>query len=902
MLVPFVGVLAYLAAPVFGQRGDDAVGLYNIAAAVALVAYWLVYVLRRPTPALPWILIGVAATGWVGGDLVFTAVGGDPTVSVADGFYTVGYAGFIVATVLFLRRRTHERDLDSALDATLIGIAGFLFLWIGVIGPAWNDAGVSNAARLMSALYPLLDVVLLFFLARLLLAPGTVSPSVVVFVAAIAAVLVADMSYAVLQQTNSYVDGPWSAFDTMWLVGYALLPVAVLLGSREDPAAPPVPPKRPSRLVGLLAAGIALVSLPAADIASRSAGQPLTTVVLAAAGALIVTLVFTRFIRLHASLDAAFDEVDRQQQYYRAVADHASDSFVVLSPAGVVLDAAGSLQHLIGYDTDRALGADAFRIVHPDDRGLAQALLADALAQPGSTVAGEVRVATADGSYIWMEVFCTNLCAEPAVGGVVVNAHDVTARKEVEAELEHRALHDTVTGLANRALLRDRIETALARRGRERADVAVLFCDLDGFKLVNDTIGHEAGDEVLRIAAERFSHSVRPTDTLARIGGDEFAVLVESTGDLPTEADTIARRLLAAMAQPVEIRGIPMIVTASIGIAVASRGGETTADDLLRDADTAMYSAKAAGRNQAVAYDASMGTAVLTRVQLGADLRLAVARDELLIRYQPIVELATGRFTGFEALLRWDHPTRGMLHPDEFIGIAEEGGSIAEIGPWVLDTACRDARRWGATSDGSMPIVSVNVSALQLVRPEFVDQVTHALTASGFPARSLVIEITESTLVEHTEPVVARLRTLRAMGVRIAIDDFGVGQSSLAYLREFPVDVMKLDRSFVEGITDADHVPTLVGGLLELARTLGITALAEGIETPAQRTALAREGCELGQGFLFSTPVDAPTAARMLVGDGMPGEPISARVASGWRPVGRPVTPPGPSVPPAGRG
>jgi len=876
-LVPCFGVLAYLASPVVGPR-DHAVDVYNVAAAVALVTYWLVFTVRRPRPALPWVLIGVAVAGWVIGDIVFTAVGGDPTVSVADGFYLVGYVGFIVATARFLRGRSQDRDLDRALDATLIGIACFLFLWIGVIGPAWNDEGVSNAARLMTALYPLLDVVLLFFLARLLLAPGRANASVIVFVVAIAAILVADVSYAVLQQTNSYTDGPWSAFDTMWLVGYALLPIAVLLRPAEEPAATPTatPAPRPSRLVGLLAAGIALVSLPAADVASRTAGQPLTTAVLAVAGALIVLLVFARFIRLHTSLDAAFDEVDRQQRYYRAVADNASDSFVVLSASGVVLDGAGTLQHLIGYDMERALGADAFRIIHPDDRPLAHALLGDTLANPDHTISGELRVVTADHTYIWMEVFCTNLSADPAVGGIVVNAHDITARKEAEAELEHRALHDTVTGLANRALLRDRIEQALARRADDGTDVAVLFCDLDGFKLVNDTIGHEAGDEVLRVAAGRFANSVRPSDTLARIGGDEFAVLIESDGDLPAEADAIASRLLQAMAQPVEIRGIPMIVTTSIGIAVASRGGERTPDDLLRDADTAMYSAKAAGRNRAVPYDTSMGTAVITRVQLGADLRLAVARDELLLRYQPIVDLATGRFIGFEALLRWDHPSRGMLVPDDFIAIAEEGGSIVEIGRWVLDTACRDARQWGPTADGSHPIVSVNVSALQLVRPEFVDQVAHALVQSGLPTHSLVIEITESALVEHTEPVAARLRALQAMGVRIAIDDFGVGQSSLAYLREFPVDVMKLDRSFVEGITDADHVPALIGGLLELARTLGITALAEGIETPAQHEALAREGCELGQGFLFSRPVDSPTAARMLVGDGAPGAPVTA--------------------------
>ena len=875
VLVPFVGVLAYFVMPVIGYT-DNAVHVYNVAAVLALATFWVAFARYRPQPTLPWVLIGVALAGWVTGDLVFTAIGTDPTLSVADAFYVVGYLGFIVATAVLLRARTRDRDIDSALDATLIGIACFLFLWIGIIGPSWNDPGVSTTGRLMTALYPLLDVVLLFFLVRLLLSPGKTSAATIVFVAAIGSILVADIAFATLQQTNSYVDGPWGAFDGMWLIGYALMPLAVVLQRRREPEAVEVPVvRRPSRLAGLAAAGIALIALPAADLASRTAGQPLTTAVLATAGGLIVLLVFARFIRLHASLDTAFGEVDRQQRYYRAVADNASDSFLILSPEGTVIDASGTLKNLVGYEMDRAVGGNALRVVHRDDHELARALLDDALANPGAPVSGEMRVIAADGSYLWMELFCTNLCDDPAVGGVVVNAHDITARKEAEAELEHRALHDSVTGLANRALLRDRIERALARRARDGSDVAVLFCDLDGFKLVNDTIGHDAGDEVLRIAAARFLRSVRPGDTLARIGGDEFAVLIESDADLSVEAAAIANRLLGAMAQPVGVRGTPMVVTASIGIAVASRGGQRTPDELLRDADTAMYSAKASGRNRAVPYDASMGTAVLTRVQLGTDLRDAVHRDELRLVYQPIVDLGPGWIIGFEALLRWDHPTRGLLQPTEFIAIAEENGAILDIGRWALRTACRQARQWGATASGAAPTVHVNVSGRQLVHPEFVDHVSQALVESGLPAQSLVIELTESALVDHTDQAAARLRALKAIGVRVAIDDFGVGQSSLSYLRQFPVDILKLDRSFIEMITGTDQVPALIGGLLELARTLNLTSLAEGIETTEQRIALAQEGCDLGQGFFFSHPVDGAAAARLLIADGAPDERVT---------------------------
>lgn len=863
VLLPFAGVLAYAAVPFVGIH-DDGVVIFNIAATTAAVVYFATIALYRPEPRLPWLLIGVAMAAWVAGDLAFSAIGGDPTVSYADLLYGLGYLSLIVATASIIRRRVAERDLDSITDALLIGLAFFLFLWIGVLGPVWDDSSISVANRVMTASYPLLDIVLLFSLVRLILIPEGVEMSIVALTAALTAILAGDISFAALQQTGSYVEGPWQANDLIWLIGYALLPVAARLAARDRGTCTPLPVARPSQLAGLLAAGIALASIPGAALLARLIDVDPSAAVFEIAAAAIVILVLTRIVRLQWSLDEAFTAVDRQQRYYRAVAEHASDTFLIISRTGQVIDGSATVGNLIGHSLDEVIGTPVVTYIHPDDRTLAAALFEEALARPGVTVPGELRVLNAVGKHFWIEIFCTDLSTDPAVGGVVMNAHDVSGRKAAEAELEHRALHDSVTGLANRALFRDRVERAFLRHDAEGAGVAVLFCDLDGFKLVNDTVGHEAGDEVLRIAAERFAHSVRPTDTLARFGGDEFAVIIESDGDLMAEARAIADRLVAAMAEPVEIRGRPMRVTASIGIAVAGDEPERTPADLMRDADTAMYSAKAAGRNRAVVYDSSMGTAVLTRVQLDSDLRDAVENNEFRLLYQPIVELATNRFTGFEALLRWDHPTRGLLGPDDFIGIAEANGTIIEIGRWVLLEACREARRWGPAADGTNPSVSVNVSGIQLAAAGFIDDVARALSETGLPAPSLDLEVTETTLVEYTAPIADLLRSLQSMGVHIVIDDFGVGQSSLAYLRQFPVDVIKLDRSYVEGITDADYVPALVGGLLELARKLEITSLAEGIETAAQREALAREGCELGQGFLFSRPVDAATAARML--------------------------------------
>jgi diguanylate cyclase (GGDEF)-like protein/PAS domain S-box-containing protein len=872
--IPLVGAVLYLAVP-FVDAAAASTLAYNAVAIASVVAFAAVFALRRPEPARAWALIGVALAAWVIGDLVYSAVGA-PVVSAADAFYMAGNASFAGAIAMFFRARVRERDVDSALDAALIATAGFLLVWITVIAPAWQEPGVSTLGRLTTAAYPLLDLVLLFFLLRLILPPGRPSGWLLNLTGCIAAFLVADALYAALQQTDAYQDELWHAFDALWLAGYALIPIAGVV-ARDDWTTAHVGrrPHQPSRLAGLLAAGIAVLALVCADIASRTAGQPITTAVLAVTGGIIIALVFARILRLHNSLDVAFAEVDRQQRYYRAVADHSSDSFVVISSQGVVLDASPTLGALTGFSSKGAIGANALSAVHPEDRDLARALLDDAIANPGLTILGEVRVLTSDGDSIWMELYCTNLCGDPAVGGIVVNAHDVTARKSVEEELEHRALHDTLTGLANRALFRDRLELALLRRKRGNTNVAVLFCDLDGFKLANDTVGHDAGDEVLQIAADRFRSSVRPDDTLARLGGDEFAVLIESGGDLTAEADSIAQRLLRAMAQPVEVRGTPMVVTTSIGIAIAGRIGDCTPDALLRQADTAMYNAKSTGRNRAVVYEQTMGTTVVTQMQLASDIRDAVERDEFRLLYQPIVDLRTGAVTGFEALLRWLHPRQGLLTPAEFMAVAEGTGAIVEIGNWVLRTATRDARGWNPTADGRPALVSVNVSGQQLVRADFVDEVSRALVESGLPAHSLLIELTESALVAHIAQAAERLQALKSIGVRIAIDDFGVGHSSLSYLRQFPVDVIKLDRSFVGTITEPDEVPALIGALLELTRTLELHALAEGIETSAQLAALTAGGCDFGQGFIFSAPVDSTSAAHLLVA-GVPPQPYAS--------------------------
>jgi diguanylate cyclase (GGDEF)-like protein len=503
-------------------------------------------------------------------------------------------------------------------------------------------------------------------------------------------------------------------------------------------------------------------------------------------------------------------------------------------------------------------------IVLGEDRALAEALIHDSLGKRGQTVTGEVRIRTADGSTLWLELRCTNLLDDPAVAGIVVNTHDITIRKQIEQELEHQAFHDSLTSLANRALLKDRIDHALARRAPGN-DVAVVFCDLDGFKLVNDTLGHDAGNEMLRIAAQRLSAAVRTGDTVARLGGDEFGVLLESTSRPVEDAGVISERMRDALSDPVEVAGVPLVVTGSLGYAVASEGGQTTSEELLRDADTAMYRAKSAGRNQVARYLPSMRAADLSRAQIESDLRVAVARGEFVVHYQPVIQLRTRRLVGFEALVRWDHPTRGRLQPADFIAIAEETGAIVDIGRWVLNAACRSARSWQRRMPAGAPFtMAVNLSALQLADPGLVSDVADALALSGLPPAALVLELTESVIVERPDEVAARFRALKALGVKLAIDDFGVGYSSLGYLRQFPVDILKIDRSFVEAINCDEQAPAIVHGLLELARTLGLETIAEGIETDAQWHSLDRDGCQFGQGYLFGKPHDEQVATSLL--------------------------------------
>ena len=535
-----------------------------------------------------------------------------------------------------------------------------------------------------------------------------------------------------------------------------------------------------------------------------------------------------------------------------ALVERSADVTVEVDGAGGIVRASSSAASMLGRPAAWMAGRHLAALVHPDDRDALVDLL-HRRGEDGVRTYDELRLSHLHGHWVTTEI----TAVDPGGGGRVLNVRDVSLRKAHEEDLVRRALYDPLTGLANRVLFREHVEKALARLRRTPARPhAVLFVDLDGFKTINDSLGHAAGDEVLTEVGRRLLSWMRPGDTAARLGGDEFAVLLENTSQVDTAM--LARRILDVLLAPIVVQGKEVVVTGSIGIALSEAGQDS--ETLLRNADAAMYTAKAAGKGQYRVFEPEMHRAALRRLDLEADLRRAIARDELFLAYQPIVDLRSHAVNGVEVLVRWQHPERGVIGPADFITVAEDSGFIREMGRFILGQACRQVAEWHRRFPNDEPLrLCVNTSVRQIEEAEFFDEVAAAVAGSGLDGRHLTLEITENLFMHDFGATVAKLRRLKELGLTLAVDDFGTGYSSLSYLRSLPIDILKIDKSFVVGVTQGPEQSAVARAVVKLARTFNLQTVAEGIERPEQAAELLAIGADMGQGYLFARPL-APEA------------------------------------------
>ncbi|TML59666.1 MAG: EAL domain-containing protein [Actinobacteria bacterium] len=990
-------MLVYLFFPPLAGNGP-LINLLGLSGVVAIVAGIRMH---RPRARAAWWLFAAGQFLFFSGDLYtysYPKLAGVevPFPSFGDALYVAVYPVLMAGLFVLVKRRNPQRDRSALIDALILSVGVGLLSWVFLIAPNIHLTDLSVLARLVSAAYPLGDVLLLAAAIRLAVDTGKRAPAFYLLVGSIVSLLATDSAYNLALLKNTY--NHQLIYDVGWIAYYLLWGAAALhpsMRTLEDPSqdlrtrltklrlallavaclvAPGVRVAQqfhnPDVLVVIVASAVLflLVVLRMAglvrqeeravsrELALREAGAELVAAagreqVHAAAisaadellgpetrarlvlfgedGAASVAastedeawpltrdgsawlraashtsfrdvpdhvrsdlrlfegqsvLVFPLSVRDEArgmlaicsptaarreqvdSLEALATQVSlavegaslaedlhrrQSEARFRSLVAHSSDLITVLDAGGVVTYQSPSVERVLGYRADEVEGTRFDRMLAEADRPRLAEVVARVGTERTETHALECSLQHRDGAWLQFEVQHTDLLHDEHVRGIVLNSRDVSERKAFEDQLAHQAFHDPVTSLANRALFVDRVQHALMRAQRGTASVGVMFIDLDDFKTVNDSLGHAAGDLVLREVARQLMTAVRPTDTVARFGGDEFAVLLDGVEDSPEAAD-IAERILGALEQAVEIDGKEVFPRASVGICLADDGASADAEELLRNADVAMYRAKRDSKGGYRVFEPAMHERVLERLELRSDLQRAIEANQLEVHYQPLIRLEQRQISGVEALLRWRHPTRGNIPPLQFIPLAEETGLIIPIGRWVLNAACREGVVIHERFPREEPLtISVNLSVRQLQSDTIVADVREALETSGLPPSALVLEITESVMMADTELAVSRLNDLKGLGVRLAMDDFGTGYSSLSYLGRLPVDILKMDRSFLA----EDKNEPLAAAVIALGASLALDVVAEGIEYDEQALSLRELGCELGQGFLFARPM-----------------------------------------------
>jgi diguanylate cyclase (GGDEF)-like protein/PAS domain S-box-containing protein len=792
----------------------------------------------------------------------------NPPVSWADLFYLSDSLLILAALLSFpLARRTRLERWKFVLDAAMVLVGGAVAIWYFSIRPT---AGVTENSSLVVTLlafaYPLVGMLVLLGITTVILRRPTDGNRVAfgLLVGGVSISVVADLTFSLFSletggRTASIIDGAYLLCYIMLVAGaelYYRRPVPrAASGALPRPRNQPVSPLPYLAVASTYALLVHAVMEPWTDPVSGLA-----------VGALLVTalVVVRQLLAVRENVRLLADHAVRQNEArFRSLVQHSSDVIIVTRPNGAMRFVSPSANRVFGYDPSEMVGRPIATLLHPDDRERAATLFEHAARTPGVTGPVEWRFRQLDGSWLSAEILATNLTGDPTVRGIVLNTRDVSERKRLEEQLTHQAFHDPLTGLANRALFRDRVSHALALAQRQSNPITVLFMDLDDFKRVNDSLGHAEGDRLLISAAERFLSCARAADTVARLGGDEFAILLEHSAGPEGRAELLDR-LATAMSHPFTLSGNQVQVTASIGVATANAGD--SADDLLRNADVAMYAAKRRGKGRSETYESRMYADVRHRLEMEAALRAAIDAGELTLHYQPMVQLGSGAIYGVEALVRWEHQVYGHLLPQHFIPLAEETGLIVKLGGWVLEEACRQVQAWRLAHPQTPLSVSVNISGRQLQGAGIAEVLGDALASSGVDPSVVILEITESVLMQQTDSVLERLQELKKLGVRLAIDDFGTGYSSLSYLQRFPIDILKIAKPFVEEVALGAERAALARAIVGLGDTLRLQTVAEGVEMAEQRAALIELGCPLGQGHFFSRALPSEGIDRILTG------------------------------------
>jgi len=851
-----VGYLLLGTTPDTDARRTVANGWMAVAPLVAGVAVLVVSRRIEPAGRRAWRLLAAGALSWAGGQALFTLAQLRTAEVPFPGPADVGFLGAVPLLVLgMLAYPTAGRGSLSrarlALDAVVVTSSLLLASLLLVVGPYLGDLGGEGTswALVIGAAYPVTDVAVLSVAILTARRSGRHDRAPLLLVtAAMTGLVVADTAFALGTATGGYTTGQWS--DAGWVAGYLLLwPAAVAYRDGPRPTAEEGEEPGLVTLVPYVAVAVGLAAL----LVRVVQGQPTGVVPAVVAATMVLALVVRQAL---AVLDASrlTQEVARREEYFRSIVQGSSDIMTILEPDLRIRWQSPSVARVLGTGPagpdDPAAGGPPLSladVVHPADLPHAEEVLARALSYPDETAGGllEVRMRDAAGRWRHTESTLSDQRRHPVVRGIVMHTRDVTERRELQQRLSDLAFTDSLTGLANRRLFLDRLEEAVRDQAAGHPG-AVIALDLDGFKSVNDMFGHDVGDRLLIEVGRRIRGGV-PGHLASRLGGDEFAVLVRGTA---REAYALASQLVLTLAAPYPQGDGSLQVSASIGVAGVEAA--TEAISVLRNADLALRHAKQQGKNRVERYRPGLHVELLERLSLEQDLGHALDRRQFRLAYQPLVTLPGRTVVGAEALLRWEHPSRGTVQPKDFVGVLEEVGLIGDVGRWVIDEACAQLARWLAA--GHDLRVSLNVSVRQLQEHRLLSDVDEALHRHGVPAERLMLEITESVLLVDAEAAISELDLLHEAGVRIALDDFGTGYSSLSYLQRMPVDVLKIDRDFVTGLASAEPDDALTTVMVGLGERLSIGVVAEGVENETQAAGLVRIGCRLGQGYLFGRP------------------------------------------------